>query len=269
MTYWQEVKQKVIENVSSNDLSETVYRKLATTKTNSFKIVKPSFYIGQLSVETMDFIDIVEKLLRVYEKDWTGLLKGILYLREISKAIHKNIVEASDPLDDMLLEMEDLYGVDEFDDDDEETEEPEMAEEASIQTEVDVDSSDNTCDILAQDRQKLEEDLRVLFRTTGCTDIIVDKLAEAISKVYLECIQFTRELTRLSDAPDGDLATILSILIDIQFCLDIQLRYLLYPDIFVEDDLKFKLGLQTWTAHFLSEITEKINSSELELVASK
>lgn len=77
----------------------------------------------------------------------------------------------------------------------------------------------------------------------------------------MECVQYARELSRLSVAGDGDVATMLSILADIQFGIESRMRYLLVEDV-SEDNSSLYPGLISWAGFFLGEIAEKMNAEQ-------
>ena len=75
MSFWIELRSRVKERTTSGDIAMRVYQKIATSGVNMLHIVKPSFYIGQISVLTYDYMGYVEKFLSAEDRDWGEYLK--------------------------------------------------------------------------------------------------------------------------------------------------------------------------------------------------
>ncbi|MCL5774399.1 MAG: hypothetical protein M1536_08525, partial [Firmicutes bacterium] len=60
MSFWEEVRAKVLEHTTSSDLTAGLYKKIASTGSNEMAMVKPTYYLGQISVLTMDYMDFVK-----------------------------------------------------------------------------------------------------------------------------------------------------------------------------------------------------------------
>ncbi|MDQ7824202.1 MAG: hypothetical protein RDV48_15475 [Candidatus Eremiobacteraeota bacterium] len=270
---WEEIKKKVAEQVSTADISAKIYKKVATTKINSLAIIRPSYYISHVSSLVTDYINFVDRFLQIPESEWESHLKYILYLKDTCRTISLTIREVSEPLEILIENLEEAFESEEYNEEEEEEEEEPSAEESAPSTSKPAEEStshDETQDLMREaftaDREALEENLRVRLRDdVRISEQVSKKLAKKISEVYLECIQFLRSRMRLEKAPDGDVSSIISILIDIQYGLDDQMRKLIFEDFFIEDMPSYTPGLNVWIAHFLDEITEMINSEESPL----
>lgn len=274
---WEEIREQVSQQKTTADLAAKIYKKISSSKVNSLAIIRPSYFIGNLSALAMDYITFVDNFLQVPERDWEGYLKYILFIKDCCRNISVNIREVSEPLEILIENMEEVFESEEFADADasEEEEEPQAAAEKSEKEGSETPSSKSTDesgqelvrDAYTADREALEENLRVKFRDEiRIPQNIGNEFAKKMSEVYLESIQFLRSRTRLVTAPDGDVSSILSILIDLQYGLDDQMRRLLIEDFFIEDLPSYSPGINTWIAHFLSEITELINAEESSLI---
>jgi hypothetical protein len=282
MSFWKEKRVNVqLANTSSNTTT-MVYRKIAETGANMLGVIKPSFYIGQVHSLCDDYMSYVEKFLSSGDRDWGEYLKFMLYIREISKKLLRNIEILQLPLNQLLRALEEIYEGETLSSDEyelEEEPEPEQLEEpeniqdyldSTVTGETSEDKSDETEDSslspasisredLAQDYEKFLEELRIKLRQAEVPPKIEEELAREIADVYLECIQFSRELVRLEHMPEGDIATLLSILVDVQYGITQEMKKHLMEDIIVEERFSFKPGLLTWTAHFLSHFSDKVN----------
>lgn len=276
MTFWNDVRGKIKERTTSSDITMEVYSKIACSNVNMLSVIKPSFYIGQLSVLSLDFMGYVEKFLSADEGDWGEYLKFILYIRESSKRLLVNIQNLHGPLSELINMLEELY-VGEKSSDEEYDEEPEPEEiekpdnlniedlisgedkEYSKETQADTEEIKVGREEMAADYEALKEDLRVKLRQADVPEKVVKILADEIADVYQECIQLAKELYRLSKYPDGDLSTLLSILVDIQYGLCNEMKKHLLEDVIVDDTFYFNPGLLTCTALFLASFSDKIN----------
>lgn len=272
MTFWQDLRKQVGERTTSADITMSLYKKMATSGVNMLGIIKPSFYMGQLSVLSFDYIGYVEKFLASEEGDWGEYLKCILYIREIAKRLLVNIQNAQGPLDLLVRQMEELREGENAPTEEEMEEEPEpevleKPDEKDLENilegkEKEPESlmePDISRDDLAQDYENLREELRVKIRNTGTPERVVEELSREIADVYQEAVQFSRELSRLSRCPDGDLHSLMSILVDIQFGLGHEMKKHLFEDILVAEQFEFCPGLLTWSSHLLESISEKVN----------
>jgi len=277
MSYWQNLRKEVMNKTTSSDITTMVYKKIASSGVNMLGIIKPSFYIGQMVMLSHDYMGYVDKFLLTEEGDWGEYLKFILYIREMSKRLLVNVQNLSAPLGDLIRAMEEIFEGEEYgdeleeepepeeieepeeldkilegkDDDEEEEEEEELGEKEEI--------SEVTREDLTQEYENLKEDLRVKIRQAEVPDRVVKELSREIADVYLECVQLCREVERLSHCPEGDIPTLMSILVDIQYGLCYEMKRHLLEDIMVKERFQFDPGLLTWTAHFLANFSEKIN----------
>jgi hypothetical protein len=275
---WEEIREQVTQQVTKAELSARIYKRIASTRVNSLAIIRPSYYISNISELVMDYITFVDKFMHTQERDWEGYLKFILFIKDCCRNISVNIREVSEPLEILIENMEEIFESEEFADEGsveeeegppaEETEKKEEKEEKKESAgSIEIEQGDLVRESFTTDREALEETLRVKFRDEiRISDAVGKAFAQKLSEVYLECIQFLRSRIRLVTAPEGDVSTILSILIDLQYGLDDQMRRLLIEDFFIEDLPSYSPGINTWIAHFLSELTELISAEESSLI---
>lgn len=272
MTFWNDVRNKLKQKTTACDITVDIYKKVASSGVNMLGIIKPSFYLGQMSVLTLDFLGYVENFLSAEEGDWGEYLKFMLYLRESSKRLLVNISNLNAPLTSLINMTEEIFeGENNGDDDDIEDEvEPEpiddkykvTIEEMNEKKESEstgVEEINVTREDMASDYEALREELRVKIRSAEVPEKVVNALSKEIADVYQECIQLAKELYRLRNCPDGDVSTLLSILVDIQYGLCHEMNRHLLEDVMVEEQFQFDPGILTWTAHFLAEFSEKFN----------
>ena len=274
---WNDIRNQVQDQVTTAELSAKLYKKIASSKINTLAIIRPSYHLSHISTLVMDYITFVDRFIEIPERQWDSYLTHILYIKDCCRSISVSIREIAEPIEILIENLEEIFESEEFAEDngdyDEEMEEPsEASSESSSEPEREESASDDenqeiVRETLTSDRELLEENLRVKFRNEiGISERIGKELAKKLSEVYLECIQYLRSRTRLLKSPDGDVSTILSILIDMQYGLDDQMRRLLLEDFFIEDLPSYTPGLNTWIAHFLDELTEMINSEESTLI---
>ena len=274
MSYWKRTKEKLEQMPNGCETTTMVYKKVAASGVNMLSVIKPSFYLGQLSVLASDYMRYVDRFLESDDRDWGEYLKFTLYIREISKRLVVNVQTLNGPLTELITAIEEILEGERIEDEDYgEEKEPEALEEPDNldMMNEDGDEDDSGADEehegelkilreeLQADYETFKEDLRVKIRSAQVPPRIVNDLSKVIADVYLECIQLLRELERLSRYPEGDLSTLLSILVDIRYGLSTEMKRHLYEDIVVEDQFQFNPGLVTWTAHFLASFSEKIN----------
>jgi hypothetical protein len=280
MSFWKEKRIDVRHANTSSDTTTLVYRKIAETGVNVLGVMKPSFYTGQIHTLSNDYMSYVEKFLASEDRDWGEYLKFMLYIREIAKKLLRNIEILQLPLNQLIRALEEIYEGESFLSDEDELEEypePEELEEpenygeyldTDENREIHEDKNENTDgqflasisrEDFAVDYEHFLDELRFKLRQAEVPLKIEEELAKEIADVYLECVQFSRELVRLENMPEGDLATLMSILVDVQYGITQEMKKHLMEDIVVEDRFSFKPGLLTWTAHFLSHFSEKVN----------
>jgi hypothetical protein len=274
MIKWEEIRVQVAEKVATAEMAGRIYKKISSTKINSLAIIRPSYYLSSISTLVMDYITFVDRFLQIPEREWESYLKYILYIKDCCRNISVSIREIGEPLEILIENLEEIYESEEFakeseegDDDDEEPSAQESKEKTKDdRASADEPSQDVVREAFTADREALEEHLRVKFRDEiRISERIGNELAIKLSQVYLECIQYLRSIMRLQVSKDGEVSSVLSILIDMQYGLDDQMRRFLLEDFFIEDLPTYKPGLNTWVAHFLDELTEMINSEESAL----
>lgn len=298
MSYWNDLRKEVGNKSIASNITRSVYKQVAASGVNMLGIIKPAFYIGHISSLTYEYISYVEKFLQAEECDWGEYLQFALYLREISKKFLTNIENLRWPLNELIRSVEEIFEGERYSSDEEYEEElePERIEEPGnieeflsgedeeIEAEDEeppVDDSKLTREELTADYRALKEKLLTKIRqmedpergmeefSRKITDVFasrfrssnvcIEELSRKIADVYLECVQLNRELERLQRCPEGDLSTLLSILVDIQFGLCTEMKRHLMEDVIVDESFNFKPGLLTWSSLFLANFSEKIN----------
>jgi len=277
---WEDIRKKVTARATVAMLSEKIYKKICSTRINSLAIIRPSYYISHISEQMMDYITFVDRFLLIPEREWESYLRLILHIKDCCRSISISILEITEPLEILIENMEEAFESEEFaedtDDMSEEEEEPSVPSPEPMEkvapgeggegSSLSEESHELVREAYTQDKDQLDETIRVKLRDEiGISDRITKELARKLSDVYLECIHYLKSMLRLENAPDGDVSSILSILIDMQYGLDDQLRRLLMEDFFIEDLPSYSPGLNTWVAHFLDELTEILNSEESSL----
>jgi hypothetical protein len=105
MTFWNDVRNKLKQKTTACDITVDVYKKIASSGVNMLGIIKPSFYLGQMSVLSLDFLGYVENFLAAEEGDWGEYLKFMLYLRESSKRLLVNVQNLNGPMNSLINMM--------------------------------------------------------------------------------------------------------------------------------------------------------------------
>ena len=251
MTFWEDLRSKVLEHTTSSDIAFSIKKKLSTTQVNELALVKPCYYLGQLSVLTMDFMDYTEKLLDCPDGDKASIFETLLYVRECGKNLALNVRTLAEPLEIAIQMIDEIYEGEELTEEfyHEEAEpgpmEPppggkinlEEEEESGAEETENIDLAEDIAsreDFLDQ-RNDLESTLLKKLETVDCSQNTTEELAAVIADAYLECVQLAKDMSRLAQSIDGDLPGILSVLVDIQYGLDYQLRGLLLEDIQLDE----------------------------------
>ncbi|MBI2267132.1 MAG: hypothetical protein HYU64_18560 [Armatimonadetes bacterium] len=264
MAFWEDIRKKVLEHTTATDISYKVYEKIASTGCNELAIVKPAFYLGQIYTLTLDYIEFVERLLKAPDGDIAEFIKSFLYIRECGMALLRHVKNVSHSSEFLAEKLDETYeGA--FEDEEEESEEQEygMKEKIGKLEEEDEDtvfSPEASRDEFVSQRDELRDQLRVKLRTANFSDRVLESVSEKLSDLYLECVQYSKEISRLMAAGDGDVDLIVSIYIDLQFGVDWQMRSLVAEEASLEDELYFHPGILAWTAHALDELTEQIGA---------
>ncbi|MCL5773169.1 MAG: hypothetical protein M1536_02160, partial [Firmicutes bacterium] len=193
----------------------------------------------------------------------------ILYLKESAKSIGSNIKEVSEPLEALIQDMEELFEGEEFEEEETEEEAEEINEEDLKEISEEEEDTEIKADLeatredLEGDKEKLNASLKARLGDAGVSDVVSGNLATLMSEIYLECVQYAREIGRLGSAADGDLASILSVMIDLQYGIDLRMRDLILEDLYVDNERNYAPGILTWISHFVHEIMEMINAEEV------
>ena len=262
---WEEIKNKAKKYSKVSDLALDIYKKISSCGVNQFFSIKPTFYLGAAYSSAMDYINYTEKFLTAKEKDFSEFFKLMLYLRECSKSMLAYIKNLSEPLEFLIQHLEEIYEGEE-NEEYEEYEEDEEIEETNKYNEKIAEDEGKTYsrEDFAKQKDELAEKLRLKLKEVCGSENLTHALSNVMSLIYLECAQFIREASRLNGANDADIDTILTILVDIQFGLEVQLKSLITEDMTKDEDYNFNLGFLVWSAHFLNELTNNLNK---ELVA--
>lgn len=265
--FWETYRNRVLSNNTAADTASMVYQKVASTGVMPPAITRPAYYIGHVSTLLMDFVNHVERMLNLPDDNTTGLLRSVAFLRETCRSIRHDIYQVADPLERVLTMLEDVLEGEELAALEDETDLDATPEQAALVADTRAAEQQEEEEIereaLAPQRENLEESLRVKLRKGDFSDQVINEVAKAISSVYLECVQFARELDRLSACSDEDTSTIMSVLMDMQYGLDTQLRALLMEDIDTNDfEPSYRLGFFVWTAHLSAELMDKIRDEK-------
>lgn len=260
---WEEIKNKAKKYSKVSDSALDIYKKISSCGANQFFSIKPTFYLGAAYSSAMDYINYIEKLLTAKEKDFSEFFKLMLYLRECSKNMLAHINSLSEPLELLIQHMEEIYEGEEGGEGEEyeEYEEDEEIEEIDKDGEKIKEDDDKTYsrEDFAKQKDDLAEKLRLKLKEVCGSENLTHTLSNVMSLIYLECAQFIREAGRLNGAYDADIDTILTILVDLQFGLEVQLKGYITEDMTKDEEYNFNLGFLVWSAHFLNELTNKLN----------
>lgn len=259
--FWEAYRNRVLANTTAADAASTIYQKVASTGVMQPAITRPAYYLGRMSTLMMDFVDHVERLLNTPDKQHAALLRSVAFLRETCRSIRYDILQVADPLERLLTMLEDVVEGEELADMEDaglEATVQDAVAAANSQASAQQDQEEIEREGLTPNRESLEEAIRVKLRASDFSDQVISEVASAIGGIYLECVQFARELDRLSSCPDEDTSTIMSVLMDMQYGLDTHLRGLLMEDIDTSDfEPSYRLGFFVWTAHLVYELVEK------------
>jgi len=267
--FWEEFKKKVTDNTTGSDIADQLLGKLSSSMVNPLVLLKPSYYLGNLAVLTMDYIGYVGQLLKVMDGDKPALLEKVIMLRECGKTVGSSLKEILEPLEIAIQQIEEAYEGNEEEtlediedaelgDTDEEAIAAKIKEEEEEEEDDEEREEEDYRDDFSEQKDALEQELEVKLRTSDCSEMTVKNLAQRISEIYLEGVMLNRDLIKISEVAEGDLIEMLSILVDIQYSLDEKLRALLLEDYLMTEDPLFVPGLPTTCALFMNEITEKM-----------
>ncbi|MBI2252708.1 MAG: hypothetical protein HYU63_08245 [Armatimonadetes bacterium] len=256
MNFWEEVRQKVLQHTTSADITVNLYKKLTDSGANELALIKPTYYLGNFSILTMDFIDYLEKFCMIPQGEWGEYLRIIFYLRENAKNLLFNVKEISEPLENLIQELEELYSGEEESEELEENEPEEPEKEIEdYRKEKKPEEEKFERESFDEDQVKLKSILKLKFQEAKISDYLVEQFSLNLTDLYTECIYLSMDLSRLTKVPEGDLASYLSIFIDLQYGLE-KIKNLIMEDI-IPGELSLTPGLFTWSAHFLTEILDK------------
>lgn len=292
MSFWTDYRDAVKKRTTSAVTARAVYKMVAFPGLNMLYVIKPTFYMGQLSTLTADYIAYVEKFLDTDERDWGEYLIYLLHIREISESLLYNVEKLGPSLDLLIKASEEflegeraepgaeyeyeaepeLYEDEEIDsekvkeilkDDDNETSEDlndvEIIPEQPVSRDAMIGDFEDLKKKLTEKFKEIDIPKGMVEKFLGSSEHVGERLAEKIALVYLEAIQYARELKRLSEYPEGDLSTLMSILIDVNYGLCDQMKNHIREDVVVDNEFSFEPGLLTWSSHLLAHFSEKIN----------
>lgn len=256
MSFWEQLRQQVRERTTAGDITYELYERIAATGVAEIALIQPTFQLGQFSVLSHDYMDMTEKLLSVPAGDVGRGLRAILYLRETARAMARLVRHSSDPIESLMQYLDEIYssGLEEEDE--------EVEEEVHVHDEHCGHEHAEEEDELAEDRDRLCEDLRVKLREIRLGDGVVKELSSRIADVYHECVRFQRDLKELSETEPTDLEGFLPVMADLQFVLDFHLRRLLLEDVFLEEKPTFTTGLMPWISHAVEELARHVAESQ-------
>jgi hypothetical protein len=246
MSFWQELTEKVKQNKLATNITVQVLAKIKSAQIEEFIIVKPAFYFGQIYTLCLDYLHIVEDLLSAPPESKFDVVKGLLFIREAASSLLSDIKALAVPLEGLVLAVDDRY------------------EQKVGNTEVDESGEEEMKDEFVAEEASLIERLHYLFETAGNSDFVVSNLSRSIAGFYRECVHFAKAISELLDAPDGDLEMLLSILLDIQYGLEWQVRFMVEEDVLNETkaEVSFSPGLLTWSSLALTELVPSLSEAK-------
>lgn len=267
MSAWKNVKDKMKNNHNAAEAGQGIYKKIASCGVNQFFAVKPTFYLGSAYVCAASYVDYVDKLLKAKEKDYSEVFKNLVCLRECAKMLLVNVNGLNEPLEALVQQMEEIYEGEEYEDDDEDLDAVEQEDIEEPRNNAETEKYDQGKNPYREDflkeREALAKEISFKLKEICENEKISLNLAVSISLVYEECVQFAREVMRMHVAPEGDISTILSILVDMQFGLEVLLKNYITEDMSKDEEYNFNLGFLIWSAHYLNEITNKLNEEKI------
>lgn len=253
MSFWEELRQQVKEHTTAGDLCYQFHGRLAATPVNEMAVIRPTFFLSQFSVQTHDYMDLVEKLLGAGESDLRAHLTGLLYLREAARSLARLIREASEPLEIMIACLEELYEARQAVEEGEEAHEEEEGEE--------------TGDDFAAEKTQLEALLRSRFSALGLADSVGNELSARLAEVYRSCVRLARAEKALTVADPEDLEEMLTVLTEMQYIIDFEMRKVLLEEIFLDETPTFVSGLFTWMSHAVEELVRRVAAQSSPVLA--
>lgn len=263
---WEDVKTKAKKYSKISDSALDIYKKISSCGANQFFSIKPTFYMGAVYASAMDYINYTEKILTAKEKDFSEFFKLMLYLRECLKNILAHISSLSEPLELLIQHLEEIYEGEESEEYEEYEEDEEIEEVDNDREKIKEDENKTySREDFAKQKDELAEKLRLKLKEVCGSENLTIKLSNIMSLIYLECVQFIREASRLNGAHDADIDTILTILVDIQFGLEFQLKNYITEDMTKDENYNFNLGFLVWSAHFLNDLTSNLQNRGLAL----
>lgn len=235
MSFWQELRDKVRQNKLGTNVTVQALSKIRSAGTPELSIVKPAFYFGQVYTLSLDFIRFVEDLLAANPENKGDVVKGLLYVREASHALLTNVRALAVPLEGLVLDLDDLY-------------------ESKAGRDEEADEEEEADDEFAPDEASLTESLRRFFGNAGSGDSVSQNLAKAVAGLYRECVHFAEAISELQGTKDGDLEAILGVVLDIQYGLEWQMRFLVEDDVSTDRGAGFVPGVLTWSGLVLNDL---------------
>src|SRR5690606_25010867 len=149
-SFWEELRQQVRERTTAGDITYELYDRLAATGVTEVAVIQPTFYMGQFSILSHDFMDLVEKLLDAPGGDAGPALRAILYLREAARSMGRLVRHSSEPMESLLQFLEEVFEAAHAEDEEEHEHDHDHEHDHSEQL-----------DEFASEREKLCESLRV------------------------------------------------------------------------------------------------------------
>jgi|GEM_PF-5742154 len=262
-TWWQEVRGKVREKRLAPDIAYSIFDKLLTTNCHYLLAIRPAYHFGFLYNLIVDYLKLVDLIIgEVEEGDKNKLISLLLYLQSACENIMEEINKFSPHLTHLIERVFVLYNEREAEKK-EKASDTEMIAERGLSEEEEEEPEDFSFDMdseklredLYEEKDKLAELLTSRFMWTNAPSEIINITANRIAEIYLEGIQFLRNLKRIINVSENDIETIMVALIDLSYGLEWKFRYLISNDIVSDEGFKFTPGILTWSSLLLTELT--------------
>ncbi|MGI5845485.1 MAG: hypothetical protein ACOX9B_15120 [Candidatus Xenobium sp.] len=250
MTFWEELRIQVRERTTAGDISYELFDLITATGVSEVAVVQPTFYMGRFFILTHDFMDFTEKLLDT-PADPGHIFSAVLYLRETARTMSRMIRRAAEPVEGMMQYLDLVY---------EESLGPDSEEEEEVHEHDHAEEEDE----FAAERDALRQSLKVKLREARLSDKVVEELSKRLADTYHGCVRFARALRLLKTRdPEVDLPGFLTVLVDIQYVMDMLLRRLLVEDVFLDETPAFTTGLMPWISHAIEELAQQITQTQV------
>ncbi len=234
---WEEVRQRVLAQPRSGQTVETLVARLRDAGVDGLLPVRSLCHLVTVANLTADFMDYVERLGNGSGK--THVAGMLLCLRESGRTLFRTLDDMSMGLEQLVSALEDQLL-------------PELQNQPDRDDEGVEDSAER--EALQASTEALQAGLANRLASEGFPHGQTQPLARCMAESYAECVQFHRELERLGTVPAADLEAVMSVLLDLQYSVDVQLRRLLNDDVATDGGHAFSVGLLNRVASFLSQL---------------